>query len=106
MSLSEQILNELAQAELKASELANRLNVDRTQIRVVSAIGPLSSAEVAALAEPVTRRKVPIISQGSTASSLSVAGDRIYRMVPNDTHEAEALRALLRLRNVKILVPA
>lgn len=32
MSLSEQILNELAQAELKASELAKRLNVDRTQI--------------------------------------------------------------------------
>lgn len=32
MSLSEQILNELAQAELKGSELAKRLNVDRTQI--------------------------------------------------------------------------
>ena len=32
MSLSEKILNELSQAELKASELAKRLNADRTQI--------------------------------------------------------------------------
>jgi len=72
----------------------------------VSIIGPQSSSEVAALVEPVQKRRVPIISQGSTASSLSVPGDRIYRMVPNDTHEAEALRALLRLRGVKTLVPA
>lgn len=90
---------------IKDTQLLPELAVKQYQQLVVqgavSAIGPQSSAEVAALVEPVTKRKVPIISQGSTASSLSVAGDRIYRMVPNDTHEAEALRALLRLRKVK-----
>jgi len=73
---------------------------------VVSVIGPQSSAEVAALVDPVKKSGVPIISQGSTASSLALAGDRIYRMVPNDRHEAEALRALLRQHGVKTLVPA
>jgi branched-chain amino acid transport system substrate-binding protein len=95
---------------IKDTQLLPELAVKEYQQLVaqgaVSAIGPQSSAEVAALVDPVAKRKVPIISQGSTASSLSVAGDRIYRMVPNDTHEAEALRALLRLRNVKTLVPA
>jgi branched-chain amino acid transport system substrate-binding protein len=73
---------------------------------VVSVIGPQSSAEVAALVDPVKKSGVPIISQGSTASSLSLAGDRIYRMVPNDRNEAEALRALLRQHGVNALVPA
>ena len=72
----------------------------------VSVIGPQSSAEVAALVNEVNKRKVPIISQGSTASSLALFRDQIYRMVPNDKHEAEALMALFKQRGVKTLVPA
>lgn len=71
-----------------------------------SVIGPQSSAEVAALVNEVNKRKVPIISQGSTASSLALFRDHIYRMVPNDKHEAEALMALFKQRGVKTLVPA
>jgi branched-chain amino acid transport system substrate-binding protein len=118
---------ELARDELNAylkqhgSAKRIQLNIKDTQLQpdlavqqyralvaqgVVSVIGPQSSAEVAALVDPVKNRGVPIISQGSTASSLSLAGDRIYRMVPNDTHEAEAVRALLRQHSVKTLVPA
>ena len=72
----------------------------------VSVIGPQSSSEVAALVNEVSKRKVPIISQGSTASSLAFPNDHIYRMVPNDRHEAEALMALLKHRGVKTLIPA
>ena len=102
--------NKRIQLIIKDTQLLPDLAIKQYQELVmqgaVSAIGPQSSSEVAALVEPVQRRRVPIISQGSTASSLSIPGDRIYRMVPNDTHEAEALRALLRLRHVKTLVPA
>lgn len=72
----------------------------------VSIIGPQSSSEVAALVNEVSKRKVPVISQGSTASSLAFPNDHIYRMVPNDRHEAEALMALLKHRGVKTLIPA
>lgn len=102
--------NKRIQLLIKDTQLLPDLAIKQYQELVmqgaVSAIGPQSSSEVAALVELVQRRRVPIISQGSTASSLSIPGDRIYRMVPNDTHEAEALRALLRLRHVKTLVPA
>ncbi len=86
-------------------EIAAKQYRSLIDLGAVSIIGPQSSSEVAALVNEVNKRKVPIISQGSTASSLALPGDHIYRMVPNDQHEAQALMALLKRRNVKTLVP-
>jgi branched-chain amino acid transport system substrate-binding protein len=73
--------------------------------KAVAVVGPQSSSEVARLKDLADRKKVPLLSQGSTASSLSVANDQVYRLVPDDTHEAEAMAALLRQRGVTAVVP-
>ena len=71
----------------------------------VTMVGPQSSSEVAALEPLVARHRIPLISQGSTAFTLAKPGDRIYRIVPDDTHEADALADLLKRRGVTRLVP-
>lgn len=68
-------------------------------------IGPQSSSEVRALQQPLTARKVVLLSQGSTASSLSIEGDNIFRFVPADTQEAEAVVALMKQRGEKVVMP-
>jgi branched-chain amino acid transport system substrate-binding protein len=68
-------------------------------------IGPQSSSEVRALQQPLDGTKVVVISQGSTASSLSLEGDHIYRFVPDDTQEAEAVVALAQSDAVRTLLP-
>jgi len=68
-------------------------------------IGPQSSSEVAALKPAADSTGAILISQGSTASSLSLAGDNVFRMVPDDLREAEALVALLQADGVQAIVP-
>lgn len=72
---------------------------------VVALVGPQSSSEVAYLAPTVGRNKIPILSQGSTASSLGQPGDHVYRVVPNDVRESDAMATLLGLHGIKVLVP-
>ncbi|MGR8934684.1 MAG: ABC transporter substrate-binding protein [Gammaproteobacteria bacterium] len=72
---------------------------------VVAAVGPQSSAEAAALKEFADAKKIPLLSQGSTASSLAFSGDMLYRLVPDDVRESEAMTALLLRRNVQVVLP-
>lgn len=72
-------------------------------IRVV--IGPQSSAEVAAVLDYATEHGITIISQGSTASSLSLPGDTVYRVVPDDRLETPAMAALMKADGVTAIVP-
>src|SRR5947208_6775566 len=46
-----------------------------------------------------------VISQGSTASSLAMAGDNVFRFCPNDTREAEAIVALMWHDGIRAIVP-
>jgi branched-chain amino acid transport system substrate-binding protein len=48
---------------------------------------------------------VIVISQGSTAHSLAIAGDNVLRFVPDDIREGEAVVALLRRQRVDAIVP-
>ena len=73
-------------------------------VRIV--VGPQSSAEVRTLKSWVDANGVVLISQGSTASSLSLPGDNVFRLVPDDVREAEALVALLAADGVTAIVPA
>jgi branched-chain amino acid transport system substrate-binding protein len=68
-------------------------------------IGPETSAELQAVIPFATANGMLVISQGSTAFSLSTPGDNIFRFVPNDRHEAQALLALLKLDQNRALVP-
>lgn len=59
-------------------------------------LGPTSSAEVEAVREYANREGILVISYASTAPSLAIADDYIFRMMPNDRSEAEALAMLAR----------
>lgn len=68
-------------------------------------VGPQSSAELRAVRATAGKLGVVLISQGSTASSLAVRGDNVFRFVPDDVRESEALVALLRRDRVDAIVP-
>jgi len=72
---------------------------------IQSFIGPLNSAELAAVAPLLDAPGLLSISPTSTAPSLSKI-DHIYRLVMNDTYQAQALAALLKkdqINNVIVL---
>lgn len=68
-------------------------------------IGPQSSSEAAAVREYANAHRMIVISQGSTASSLAIAGDNLFRLAPNDKLEGAATAALLRADGIDTLVP-
>jgi branched-chain amino acid transport system substrate-binding protein len=68
-------------------------------------IGPQTSSEVAMIKPFADAHDILVISQGSTASSLAIPGDNIFRFCPNDTREAEALVALLQHDGIRAIVP-
>jgi len=72
-------------------------------VRVV--VGPQGSSEVAAVRRAASRLGVVLISQGSTAHSLAIAGDNVLRFVPDDVREGEAVVALLRHARIDAIVP-
>ncbi len=76
---------------------------DRMGIRVI--IGPQSSAEVAMIKDYADRHNILVISQGSTASSLAIPGDNIFRMCPDDSREAAAITALMWHDGIRTVVP-
>jgi len=71
-------------------------------VRVV--IGPQSSSEVRAVRAAADSLGVVLISQGSTAHSLAIRGDNVFRFVPDDVREGEALVALLQRDGVDAIV--
>ena len=78
-------------------------DLDRRGVKIV--IGPQSSAEVAMIKPYADAHNILVISQGSTASSLAIAGDNIFRFCPNDTREAEAIVAFLWHDGIRTIVP-
>jgi branched-chain amino acid transport system substrate-binding protein len=84
-------------AAQKMSSLAAR------DIKIV--IGPQSSAEAAAVRQIASDEGMIVISQGSTASSLAIADDNLFRLAPNDRLEGAAQAKELRAANIDVLVP-
>jgi len=68
-------------------------------------IGPPTSSGIRAVKDEARRLGVVVISQGSTAHSLAIAGDNVFRFLPDDVREGEALVALLRRHKVDAIVP-
>jgi branched-chain amino acid transport system substrate-binding protein len=68
-------------------------------------IGPQSSAEVAAIKSYVDANGVLVISQSSTAGTLAIANDNIFRLTPSDTLEAVALVGLMKADGVTTVIP-
>lgn len=68
-------------------------------------IGPQTSAEVAAVKPITDAAGVVLVSQGSTASSLSIPNDTVFRFVPDDTLESKAIAAAAVGLGIKAMVP-
>jgi branched-chain amino acid transport system substrate-binding protein len=67
-------------------------------------VGPYSSAEVRAVKGFCDYNRVVAISPSSVAISLAVAGDNVYRLVPDDRNQAKALSEMLKEDQIKYLV--
>jgi branched-chain amino acid transport system substrate-binding protein len=68
-------------------------------------IGPQSSAELAAIRSYVNSNPVIVVSQSSTAGSLAIAGDRIFRFTAADSLEGVASAALMRADGIRTMIP-
>jgi branched-chain amino acid transport system substrate-binding protein len=68
-------------------------------------IGPQSSSEIVALKAFADSAGVVVLSQGSTAGSLSIADDNVFRLVPDDAREGQAMVELLRQDGIETVVP-
>ena len=68
-------------------------------------IGPQSSSEVAKIADRANQLGVVIVSQGSTASSLAIPNDNVFRFVPTDHVEGKAITDLMVKDGAQQIVP-
>ncbi len=69
-------------------------------------IGPQSSAELSALKSFADQNNVLVISNASTAGSLSLPGDNVFRFCPDGTLEGEALARQIYEDGIRGLVTA
>jgi branched-chain amino acid transport system substrate-binding protein len=71
--------------------LAKLAMADVVRTRTKYVIGPQSSAELAAVKPLADEKNILVVSQGSTASSLAISGDGIFRFCPGDVVEGPAI---------------
>jgi branched-chain amino acid transport system substrate-binding protein len=77
--------------------------LDAEGIRIV--IGPGASANVNAVREYANSNNILLVSTGSTSPTLTIAGDNVFRLVPDDNKQGTALAELIRSEGIDVLVP-
>ena len=68
-------------------------------------IGPAASSTTTEIKKYADDNNMLIFSCCSTAPSLNIAGDSVYRMVADDTNQGSALGTLLATNGVDVVVP-
>ncbi len=68
-------------------------------------IGPQSSAEVAYLKSFVDENGLLLVSPSSTAGTLAIPNDNIFRFTPSDSLEGEAVSSLMWEDGVRTIIP-
>ncbi len=104
--------NKNASFRMSVSFYDTKLNPDSAQQAFMAAsnagthfiIGPQSSAELAVLVPLADAAKMIVVSQGSTAGSLAIAGDPVFRFCPNDKVEGPAIANTIYKAGVRGLV--
>ena len=72
-------------------------------IRII--IGPQTSSELKQIDEYVNKHDILIISQSSTAPSLSKKGDNIFRLVQNDINQGKEIASKIWNDGIKLVIP-
>ena len=89
--------------QVPATALTRLMSMDANGDQYV--IGPQTSSEAVAVRDYADAHNIILISQGSTASSLAIAGDNLFRLAPNDKLEGAAIAALMRADGFDTVVP-
>jgi branched-chain amino acid transport system substrate-binding protein len=71
---------------------------------VTAVVGPYSSAELKAVAPYADENGMVLVSYGSSVSSLGVARENVFRLVPDDSQQGPALATTMQERGVKLLI--
>jgi branched-chain amino acid transport system substrate-binding protein len=86
-----------------AISLEKLQDLESKGVRIV--IGPATSAELNELQYYASQKNIMLISPSSTAPSLAVVGNNVYRFVPDDTYQAQAISRLMWQEGVRVVVP-
>ncbi|NAS89038.1 ABC transporter substrate-binding protein [ANME-1 cluster archaeon AG-394-G21] len=78
-------------------------NLSKEGVKIV--IGPGASAEVKAVKSYADENDILLISHASTAPSLAIPGDNVFRFCTDDTYQAAAIANRMWDEGVSVLVP-
>ena len=78
-------------------------NLSREGVKIV--IGPAASAEIEAVKAYADENGILLISHASTATSLAIPGDNVFRFCTDDSYQAAAIANRMWSEGVSVLVP-
>jgi ABC-type branched-subunit amino acid transport system substrate-binding protein len=68
-------------------------------------IGPATSADLKVTQDYADKNGIVLISPSSTAPSLAIKGNNVFRFVPDDTHQAQAISKLMWEDGIRVVIP-
>ena len=68
-------------------------------------IGPYTSANAEAVLPYANENDMLLLSPSSVASTIAISGDNLYRLLPSDKAQAEAMAALFRHDSIEVIIP-
>ena len=68
-------------------------------------IGPATSTAVSAVKEYADKNSIMLISYASTSPLLSIGGDNLFRLVPDDTYQGKIIAQRMIQDGIKVIVP-
>jgi branched-chain amino acid transport system substrate-binding protein len=83
--------------------LAGLKELDEMGIKIV--IGPQASNEAEAVLQYANENDILLLSTASTAPSLALPGDNLFRLVPDDTNQGMALATFMQEDGISIIIP-
>lgn len=78
-------------------------NLSKEGVKIV--IGPAASAEINVVKAYADENGILLISHASTAPSLAIPGDNVFRFCTDDTYQAAAIASRMWDEGVRVIVP-
>ena len=72
---------------------------------ISAVVGPYSSAELAAMKDYADSNEMIIISPSSSAPSLAIPGDNVFRLIPDDTQNGHVFAKLFEATEMETVIP-
>ena len=68
-------------------------------------VGPATSTAVSAVKDFADTHNITLISYASTSPLLSIVGDNLFRLVPDDTNQGKIIAEKMFKEGIKVIVP-